>query len=83
MSKTRIVIHGAAGRMGQRLVALAAADQELHLTAAVDSPGHPRLEEDAGALAGVGIAPVPVPAAGFVLLGALGALTGLRRRKKA
>ena len=31
----------------------------------------------------VSIAPVPVPAAGFVLLGALGALTGLRRRKKA
>lgn len=31
----------------------------------------------------VAIAPVPVPAAGVVLLGALGALAGLRRRKKA
>lgn len=49
----RIAIHGAAGRMGQRLVALAAADPELTLAAAIDSPQHPRLGEDAGTLAGV------------------------------
>lgn len=36
-----------------------------------------------GALAGVGIAPVPVPAAGLMLMGGLGGLAALRRRKKA
>lgn len=35
-----------------------------------------------GALAGVGIAPVPVPAAGLMLVGGLGGLAALRRRKK-
>jgi len=49
----RIAIHGAAGRMGQRLIALAAADSELTLAAAVDAPRHPRLGEDAGAIAGL------------------------------
>jgi 4-hydroxy-tetrahydrodipicolinate reductase len=49
----RIAIHGAAGRMGQRLVALAAADPEFSLVAAVDSPQHPRLGEDAGLVAGI------------------------------
>ncbi|MCE9546312.1 MAG: 4-hydroxy-tetrahydrodipicolinate reductase [Planctomycetia bacterium] len=54
MPKTRIAIHGAAGRMGQRLVALTAADAELQLAAAIDSPANPRVGDDAGALAGVG-----------------------------
>lgn len=36
-----------------------------------------------GALAGIGIAPIPVPAAGMMLLGGLGGLVALRRRKKA
>ncbi|MGC1430312.1 MAG: VPLPA-CTERM sorting domain-containing protein [Albidovulum sp.] len=36
-----------------------------------------------GALAGVGIAPVPVPAAGLMLIGGLGGLAALRRRRKA
>jgi 4-hydroxy-tetrahydrodipicolinate reductase len=50
---TRLVIHGAAGRMGQRLVALAAADPELKVVAAVEAPSHPRLGEDAGTVAGI------------------------------
>jgi 4-hydroxy-tetrahydrodipicolinate reductase len=54
MNPLRIAIHGAAGRMGRRLVALAAADPALSLCAAVDGPEHPRLGEDAGVLAGVG-----------------------------
>ncbi len=58
----RIAIHGAAGRMGQRLVALAAADPELTLAAAIDAPQHPRLGEDAGTLAGV--KPLGVPLSG-------------------
>ncbi|MGA2031893.1 MAG: 4-hydroxy-tetrahydrodipicolinate reductase [Thermoguttaceae bacterium] len=54
MTPIRIAIHGAAGRMGRRLVALAAADPQLQLVAAVESAGHPLLGQDAGALAGVG-----------------------------
>ena len=40
--------------MGQRLVALAAADPELQLVAALDRPDHPRQAEDAGVVAGIG-----------------------------
>jgi len=58
----RIAIHGAAGRMGQRLVALASADRELSIVAAVDSPQHPRLGEDAGVVAGVKALGVPISA---------------------
>mgnify|MGYP003382336851 CR=1 FL=1 len=36
-----------------------------------------------GALAGIGMAPVPVPAAGLLLMGGLGGLAALRRRRKA
>lgn len=53
MSKTRIAIHGAAGRVGQRLIALAAADPALTVAAAVDTPQHPRQREDAGTIAGI------------------------------
>jgi 4-hydroxy-tetrahydrodipicolinate reductase len=49
----KIAIHGAAGRMGQRIVALASIDSELSVVAAIDSPQHPRLGEDAGTVAGV------------------------------
>lgn len=36
-----------------------------------------------GALAGIGLAPVPVPAAGGLMLAGLGGLAALRRRRKA
>jgi 4-hydroxy-tetrahydrodipicolinate reductase len=62
MPPIRIAIHGAAGRMGQRLVALTCADEALTLAAAIDAPSHPRLGEDVGVLAGVG--PVGVPLSG-------------------
>ena len=58
----RIAIHGAAGRMGQRLVALMVADAQLSLAAAVDAPQHPRLGEDAGLVAGVAAQGVPIAA---------------------
>ncbi len=57
-----IVIHGAAGRMGRRLVALASQDAELSLTAALDAPDHPSLGADAGELAGVGRLDLPIQA---------------------
>ncbi len=46
-------IHGAAGRMGQRLVALAAEDPELRLVAALEHAGHDLLGRDAGSVAGI------------------------------
>lgn len=63
MAGIRIAIHGAAGRMGQRLIALGSADPELKLVAALEAPGHPRLGEDAGQLAGVGLLGLPLSAA--------------------
>jgi 4-hydroxy-tetrahydrodipicolinate reductase len=59
MERIRIAIHGAAGRMGQRLVALGAADAALEIAAALERPDHPRLGEDAGLVAG--IPPIGVP----------------------
>ncbi len=50
----RLAIHGAAGRMGQRLVALGSANPHLKITAAIESASHPCLGEDAGTIAGVG-----------------------------
>ena len=54
MAKKRIAVHGAAGRMGRRLIALAKQDPELELVAAIDAPGHPDIGRDSGELAGIG-----------------------------
>jgi 4-hydroxy-tetrahydrodipicolinate reductase len=54
MSKPRIAIHGAAGRMGQRLIALGHADETLEIAAAIESASHPQAGNDAGAVAGIG-----------------------------
>jgi 4-hydroxy-tetrahydrodipicolinate reductase len=62
MSLIHIAVHGAAGRMGRRLVALAAADEQLAVVAAVESPAHPQLGADAGVVAGVGPLGVPLSA---------------------
>lgn len=48
----RLAIHGAAGRMGKRLVALASGDPGLAVAAAIDSPSNPCLGQDAGLLSG-------------------------------
>ncbi len=60
MTKIRLAIHGAAGRMGRRLVALGTEDENLRISAALDAPGHPDLGADAGTLAGIGEIGVPV-----------------------
>ena len=52
--RTTIAIHGAAGRMGQRLIALAKEDPSLHIVAAIDTASSAHLGRDAGELAGVG-----------------------------
>lgn len=57
---TRLAIHGAAGRMGQRLIALAQADRHFDLVAALEAEGHPQLGRDSGVIAGVGENGVPL-----------------------
>jgi 4-hydroxy-tetrahydrodipicolinate reductase len=60
----RLAIHGAAGRMGQRVVALASQDPELQVVAALESASHPQLGQDAGIVAGVGQLGVPLAVVG-------------------
>jgi 4-hydroxy-tetrahydrodipicolinate reductase len=50
----KFAIAGAAGRMGRRIVALAAAQPELRCVAAIDAPGSEHIGKDAGELAGIG-----------------------------
>ena len=60
-STLRLVVHGAAGRMGQRVVACAVSDATpWAVVAAVERAGHPRSGADAGTLAGIGPLGVPV-----------------------
>lgn len=51
---TSVAITGAAGRMGQRLVALASAADDMQVIGAIERPGHPMLGRDAGDVAGIG-----------------------------
>lgn len=51
---TRLAITGAAGRMGQRLIALAQDNDQLTVVAATERAGHDDLGKDAGELAGLG-----------------------------
>ena len=46
-------IHGAAGRMGRRLIAVGSEDKSVRLVAAIDHAKCPVLGQDAGSLAGV------------------------------
>lgn len=49
----RVGIHGAAGRMGQRLVSLGAEDPDLEVVACLEHSSHPAIGQDAGRVAGV------------------------------
>jgi 4-hydroxy-tetrahydrodipicolinate reductase len=64
-----VVVAGAAGRMGRCLVAAVKQHPGLKLTGALEAPGHPDLEKDAGALAGLGPIGVAVTGALAPLLG--------------
>ncbi|MEM9186604.1 MAG: 4-hydroxy-tetrahydrodipicolinate reductase [Planctomycetota bacterium] len=57
---TRVAIHGAAGRMGLRLVALGEADDDIELVAAIENAFSNKSGADAGELAGAGAIGVPV-----------------------
>lgn len=59
----RLVVHGAAGRMGQRVIACASSDSTpWKLVAAIERAGHPKSGADAGTLAGIPPAGVAVSA---------------------
>jgi len=53
-SPTKVIITGAAGRMGKRLVSLVQESKSLQLVGATERKGHPDLGKDAGDLAGCG-----------------------------
>jgi len=57
-----IVVCGAAGRMGRRIVALATEGREAHVVGAIEMDGHAEIGADAGELAGVGTLGIPVTA---------------------
>lgn len=50
----KLAVHGAAGRMGQRVTALAVKDPRFQVVAALESANHPLLGNDAGIVAGIG-----------------------------
>jgi 4-hydroxy-tetrahydrodipicolinate reductase len=49
----KLAIHGAAGRMGQRVMALASQDAQFKIVAALESAASPKLGLDAGLVAGI------------------------------
>ena len=57
-----IVVGGAAGRMGSRIVALHGEAPGLRVAAALEAPGHRAVGRDAGETAGVGKLGVPITA---------------------
>src|SRR3989442_2936116 len=64
----QVIIAGAAGRMGSRLVACLADARDLRLVAALEAPGHRALGTDAGEIAGVGRLGVPLTSDGAAAL---------------
>ena len=60
MSTTTLAIHGAAGRMGRRLIALGSQDPDFEIVAALERDVHPDLGSDAGSLAGEAAIDVPL-----------------------
>jgi 4-hydroxy-tetrahydrodipicolinate reductase len=60
----KLAIHGAAGRMGQRVTACAAQDPKVTIVAALESANHPSLGQDAGLIAGVGQLGIPLGTVG-------------------
>ena len=62
MSRTPLIVLGAGGRMGRRIMALAEAGSDARVAAAVEIAGSPLIGMDAGELAGTGSLGVAVVA---------------------
>ncbi len=52
--KPKLTVVGAAGRMGQRIIALASESGQFDIVGAVEAAGHPEIGKDAGLLVGAG-----------------------------
>ena len=50
----KAILAGAAGRMGTRITSMICQNADIELAAAFDRPDHPRMNEDAGLVSGVG-----------------------------
>jgi len=50
--KPKLIVCGAAGRMGRRILSLAIAGDEFEVAGAIEKQGHPDIGKDAGILAG-------------------------------
>ena len=57
---TDVVVAGAAGRMGSRIVACLQGDADLRVAAALEAAGHAAVGSDAGETAGIGRLGVPI-----------------------
>ncbi|MCL5281631.1 MAG: 4-hydroxy-tetrahydrodipicolinate reductase [Planctomycetes bacterium] len=58
--KPKLVVIGAAGRMGRRIVALATESNRFDIVGAIENEGHPEIGKDAGLTAGIGSLNVPL-----------------------
>ena len=56
----KLVVSGAAGKMGQRIIALACAAGDFKIVGAVENPKSPDLGKDPGTLAGCGPCGIPI-----------------------
>ena len=56
----KVAIHGAAGRMGQRLIALGHDDPQVTLVGAIENRDHPQWGDDAGEVAHIGTIDIPI-----------------------
>ncbi len=59
----QLAIHGAAGRMGRRVVALAAVDDSFEVVSAIDHANNQLIGQDAGVVAGIHAIHVPLASA--------------------
>jgi 4-hydroxy-tetrahydrodipicolinate reductase len=70
--KTKLVVVGAGGRMGKRIIALAVESGQFDIAGAVEIQGHPDIGKDAGLMAGAGSVDIKLadtfPTAGDVVI---------------
>lgn len=57
---TRVIVAGAAGRMGQRIIHMVQEHPSLELAGAFEAPGSPAVGKDAGAISGLGLTGVSI-----------------------
>ena len=57
---TRVIVAGAAGRMGQRIIHMVQAHPDLELSGAFETPDSPAIGKDAGTISGLGVTGVPI-----------------------